>query len=100
MSKFKQANEPPKNSDDYIKFLQKFESKKTTDDCYTPPNVYEVVADYVAEHYNVNKGNFVRPFYPGGDYQKEAYNAESIVVDNPPFSIISSICKWYQANDV
>ena len=88
------------DSDEYQEFLQKFEAKKTTDDCYTPTNIYEVVADYVAEHYNVEKKDFVRPFYPGGDYQKEKYTSSSVVVDNPPFSIISQICRWYQEHGI
>ena len=90
-----ERGELSEDSDEYQEFLQKFESKKTTDDCYTPPNIYEVVADYVAEHYKAKKVDFVRPFYPGGDYQKEKYETSSVVVDNPPFSIISEICRWY-----
>ena len=31
----------------YQKFVDKFKPKKTTDDCYTPPNIYEAVKDYV-----------------------------------------------------
>ena len=95
-----EAGELSEDSDEYQEFLQKFEVKKTTDDCYTPDNIYEVVADYVAEHYKVNKKDFVRPFYPGGDYQKEKYKKSSVVVDNPPFSIISEICRWYQAHNI
>lgn len=95
-----ERGELSEDSDEYQEFLQKFEAKKTTDDCYTPPNIYEVVADYVAEHYKVKKVDFVRPFYPGGDYQKEKYETSSVVVDNPPFSIISEICKWYQEHGI
>lgn len=95
-----EAGELSEDSEEYQEFLQKFEAKKTTDDCYTPPNVYEAVADYVAEHYGVNKKDFMRPFYPGGDYQKEKYTAQTVVVDNPPFSIISEICRWYQGHGV
>ena len=95
-----EAGELSEDSEEYQEFLQKFEAKKTTDDCYTPPNVYEAVADYVSRHYGVNKKDFVRPFYPGGDYQKEKYTAQSIVVDNPPFSIISEICRWYQERGI
>lgn len=29
--------------DEYTEFLQKFERKKTTDDCYTPENIYWAV---------------------------------------------------------
>ena len=35
------------DADEYLQFLKKFELKKTTDDCYTPPAVYDTVADYV-----------------------------------------------------
>ena len=72
-------------NDEYNEFLDKFETKKTTDDCYTPKNIYQAVADYVAEKYQLNKENFVRPFYPNGDYQKFKYAENSVVVDNPPF---------------
>lgn len=89
------------DSEEYQEFLQKFEAKKTTDDCYTPKNIYEsVVADYVVKEYRVEKKNFVRPFYPGGDYQNEKYKSTDIIVDNPPFSIISEIGRWYNKRDI
>ena len=81
--------------EEYNAFLDKFKEKHTTDDCYTPDNIYEAVADYVADKYNKNKSNFVRPFYPGGDYTKYKYEECSVVVDNPPFSILSSIVDFY-----
>ena len=31
---------------DYEAFVGKFEPKKTTDDCYTPPEVYDAVLGY------------------------------------------------------
>lgn len=68
----------------------------TTDDCYTPDLVYKAVAEYVAETYHVNAATFVRPFWPGGDYQAYAYD-DSIVVDNPPFSILAQIIRFYCA---
>lgn len=37
----------------------------------------------------------VRPFYPGGDYEHEAYPAGCCVVDNPPFSILAQIVDFY-----
>lgn len=95
-----EVGELSEDSEEYQEFLRKFEVKKTTDDCYTPENIYEVVADYVAAHYGVNKKDFVRPFYPGGDYQKEIYTEQSVVVDNPPFSIISEICRWYSERNI
>ena len=87
---------------EYQEFLKKFEPeiKKTTDDCYTPEVVYEAVADWVANEYGLSRANFVRPFYPGGDYQKERYKKSDIVVDNPPFSIMAEILYFYNKNGI
>lgn len=83
----------------YDEFVEKFKPKKTTDDCYTPPLVYEAVANWVATEYGLDKQNFVRPFYPGGDYKSEDYTGK-IVVDNPPFSILSEIIGFYTERGV
>ena len=82
-------------NEEYNEFLDKFEIPKTTDDCYTPDLVYDAVAEWVVKEYGVNRKQFVRPFYPGGDYQNSKYPKDSIVVDNPPFSILSEILKFY-----
>ena len=87
-------------NEEYNEFIDKFEIPKTTDDCYTPDLVYDAVADWVANEYNVERKNFVRPFYPGGDYQAEKYKKTDIVVDNPPFSILSEILKFYTEKGV
>lgn len=87
-------------NDEYNEFLDKFEPRKTTDDCYTPDLVYDAVADWVAKEYGLRRKNFVRPFYPGGDYQKETYAKNAVVVDNPPFSILSQILKWYKEHGI
>ena len=92
--------EKQEGNDEYNAFVEKFEIKKTTDDCYTPDGVYKVVADYVAEQYGLKQENFVRPFYPGGDYQKEKYKASDVVVDNPPFSILAEILSYYKEQGV
>lgn len=34
-------------SEEYKQFVEKFKPKKTTDDCYTPPEVYEAVKQWV-----------------------------------------------------
>ena len=81
-------------SETYEEFVEKFKPKKTTDDCYTPPIVYEAVEDWVANEYKLDKACFVRPFYPGGDYENYDYSG-AVVVDNPPFSILSQITKFY-----
>ena len=85
---------------EYKAFVDKFKPKKTTDDCYTPPNIYEAVKDWVCNEYGVNPDNIVRPFWPGGDYERFPYKKDSVVVDNPPFSIISKIATWYANNDI
>jgi hypothetical protein len=37
----------------------------------------------------------IRPFYSGGDFENINYPDSCIVVDNPPFSIISKIVRFY-----
>lgn len=88
------------SEEDYQAFVDKFKPKKTTDDCYTPPIVYDAIADYVAEYYGLDRSKFVRPFYPGGDYERFEYPDDCVVVDNPPFSIISKIVRDYREGGV
>lgn len=85
---------------DYDGFLEKFETKKTTDDCYTPENVYTAVRDWCVKEYNLAGREIVRPFWPGGDYEAYDYPPDCVVIDNPPFSIIAKIAKWYAATGV
>lgn len=85
--------------EDYDGFVEKFKPKLTTDDCYTPANVYDAVADWVANEYNLDKSRFVRPFFPGGDYESYDYSGK-IVVDNPPFSFLSKIVSFYCERDI
>jgi len=82
-------------NEEYQKFVDKFKAKKTTDDCYTPDNIYETVLNWVAKEYKVNREKVVRPFWPGGDYLKYDYSDGCVVVDNPPFSIVTQICRDY-----
>ena len=84
----------------YLDFVEKFKPKKTTDDCYTPANIYEVVAGYVADRYGIQREAMVRPFWPGGDYELFDYPAGCCVVDNPPFSIVKRICRDYQERQI
>lgn len=85
--------------ENYDGFVEKFKPKKTTDDCYTPPLVYDAVADWTAQEYGLDRSNFVRPFYPGGDYENQDYTGK-IVVDNPPFSILSKIIDFYMEHGI
>lgn len=83
------------SSEDYEKFVDKFKPELTTDDCYTPQNIYEVIRDWAVAHYGLQGAPVVRPFYPGGDYERETYPDGCVVIDNPPFSILSQICRFY-----
>lgn len=90
-------------SENYDEFVEKFEPKKTTDDCYTPPAIYEAVKDYVLDKWEDLEGYKIeRPFYPGGDYQKDAesYDDKTVVIDNPPFSILSKIVDYYIEHNI
>lgn len=84
----------------YDEFVDKFKPKLTTDDCFTPDNIYSVVAEYVKNRYNLPRETFVRPFWPGGGYEKYQYPDGCVVVDNPPFSILSKIIKFYNDNGI
>jgi hypothetical protein len=80
---------------EYAAFVEKFKPKKTTDDCYTPPNIYDAIAEWAAKKYGFDREKIVRPFWPGGDFTRFDYPPECIVLDNPPFSILSKIIKFY-----
>ena len=96
----KNKSSKPNLFSDYDAFLAKFEPKKTTDDCYTPKEVMDIVINYVNEKYPLAGKNIVRPFYPGGDYESIEYTDDMVVIDNPPFSIITKICRFYLAKKV
>lgn len=83
------------DDDEYRAFVDKFKPKKTTDDCYTPPIVYDAVRDWACREYGFSPDCIVRPFYPGGDYERFHYPEGCVVLDNPPFSILSKICEFY-----
>ena len=80
---------------EYEAFVEKFKPKKTTDDCYTPPIVYDAVRDWACNEYSIDPDCIVRPFYPGGDYEHFEYPEGCVVLDNPPFSILAKICEFY-----
>lgn len=82
--------------DDYDEFTDKFKPKLTTDDCYTPVEVYEAVLGWLREKVDIEGCNIVRPFCPGGDYEAYDYKEDDVVVDNPPFSIFARILRFYQ----
>ena len=86
--------------EEYKQFVNKFKPKKTTDDCYTPDNIYEAVLAWAAEKYGFDKAKVVRPFWPGGNYEAFDYPDGCVVVDNPPFSILSKIVRFYMRHGV
>lgn len=85
---------------EYRAFVEKFNPKKTTDDCYTPENVYAAVRDWAVLEYGLDGREIVRPFWPGGDYEHFDYPEHCVVIDNPPFSILSAICRFYDARGI
>ena len=88
----------------YEEFEAKFkkDAPKTTDDCYTPQPVYEVVKEYALKLAGLTEETCtpVRPFYPGGDYRNYDYPAVAYVIDNPPFSILSEIRQFYMEKGI
>ena len=87
-------------SQEYRAFVDKFKPKKTTDDCYTPQEIYDVILDWVVGRYGIEREKVVRPFWPGGDYEREEYPEGCAVVDNPPFSLLARIIDFYMRNGV
>ena len=85
----------------YEEFTEKFKPKLTTDDCYTPPEVYEAVKRYAVETCGISAdAPIIRPFYPGGDYEHADYPEGCVVIDNPPFSILTQIIDFYIARSI
>lgn len=90
----------PEGAEEYRSFVDKFKPKLTTDDCYTPENVYGAVRDWAVRRYRLGNAEVIRPFWPGGDYQGMEYPEGCVVIDNPPFSILSEICRFYAERGV
>ena len=84
-----------KKEQDYNKFIDKFKPKLTTDDCYTPPLVYDAVLRWAKDELKIDGRPVVRPFYPGGDFEHYDYPEGCVVIDNPPFSIFAKIVRFY-----
>lgn len=101
--KYKPQKRYNKKNETYGEFVEKFRPKKTTDDCYTPPDVYEVIKDFAVEQWRKEQKEepfLMRPFYPGGDYENECYPKNAFVVDNPPFSIFACILDFYLERNI
>lgn len=89
------------DDEEYKEFEEKFKPKKTTDDCYTPIEIYDAVKQWVISEYGISEDAFiVRPFYPGGDYETCKYPEGCVVIDNPPFSILADIVRFYEEKNI
>lgn len=62
--------------------------------------MYETIKDWACREYDIDPSKVVRPFYPGGDYERFDYSGGAVVVDNPPFSILSKICTFYRTEQI
>jgi hypothetical protein len=58
------------------------------------------VDNFFIEKYKLQDKSIVKPFYPGGNYQNEKYEENDVVIDNPPFSIITKIIRFYNENNI
>lgn len=95
------STEGREGAEGYDEFTEKFKQKLTTDDCYTPPAVYDAVLDFVKTLTDTKSRRIIRPFYPGGNYENlDQYPKNCIVVDNPPFSILSAIVRFFCQNGI
>ena len=84
----------------YKSFVDKFKPKLTTDDCYTPDSVYKAVKGWAIKEYRLDGREIVRPFWPGASYEDFDYPNGCVVIDNPPFSILSKIKGFYKERGI
>ena len=88
-------------SPEYAAFVDKFKAKKTTDDCMTPVPMYDAILAWCRKRYEIPADVPVcRPFWPDGDYRRFDYPRGCIVIDNPPFSILADILRFYTRNGI
>lgn len=87
---------------DYKTFVNKFTPHHTTDSCNTPTYIYNALLQYLKDkRYITPDTPIVRPFWPDADYTHlDQYPQGSIVVDNPPFSILSQIVRYYNTHNI
>ena len=95
----KKIAERPKDIS-YEEWLAKFETPKTTDECYTPRAVYNAVLEWLKERVDIEGREIIRPFIPGGDYERAEYPENCVVIDNPPFSIATKIVRFYSSRNI
>lgn len=91
--------------EDYAGFLRRMQAygadaPKTTDDCFTPPHIYAAVIEWLAARVDLTGRRIVRPFVPDGDFEAYPYQEGDVVIDNPPFSILARITRFYLAKGI
>lgn len=69
----------------YEEFVEKFKPKKTTDDCYTPPEIYEVIKDWVCKRYNIDSWERDPPILAGRRLRKRRVPAGMCGGGQPAF---------------
>lgn len=75
---------------------------KTKDDTFTPEGIYEALYDDIEDLLNLRHYKIERPFYPDKDYKEEAkkYTNNTVVFDNPPFSLLKEIIDFYNEKGI
>lgn len=66
----------------YEEFTAKFEPKRTTDDCYTPPEVYDCVLRWAHREYGFDLAKVARRSIRAATTSREEYPQGCTVVDN------------------
>ena len=57
--------------------------------------------NWVLKEYNIPETTqIIRPFWPGSDYKNTTYPDGCMVIDNPPFSILAEIKKFYTERNI
>ena len=87
----------------YDEWLAKFDENNKPKNIrwyFTPKEIYEAVKTYAVAKYGLQGRRVVRPFYSCGDFEKFNYKAGDVVIDNPPFSIMKKIKKFYVENKI
>ena len=87
--------QPGHANESYEEYIEKFKTKHTKDDTFTPPRVYDAIRDWAVREYGLEGREIVRPFWPGADYTQAEYPEGCVVLDNPPYSMMSKICRFY-----
>lgn len=91
------ASRTQRSQETYEEYVEKYVNHpKTKDDTFTPPAVYDCVKKWVLENYpQFTERDLIRPFWPGADYTRCDYPEGCLVLDNPPWSITTPICRWF-----